>query len=203
MARGLIGKVVSALRWYPRSHTHRYKDVDRVQWNSLGRETITSEVGRSIVPVGIYPFDLVPFTSLAAIPEISCDHPDMEKFLMNIVGSAIQAGKGKLVTCAHVAEALVASRRKGYILARLIRDGTVRYTPYPIEAAYRYADPRTDKVNPSVDLVVLISTAKSIPGLPYEIPVVKWGDSSRLGVGDPVTVGGYPYGVAMFKLHFR
>jgi S1-C subfamily serine protease len=27
---------------------------------------------------------------------------------------------------------------------------------------------------------------------------VKWGDSSQLGIGDPVIVGGYPYGRDMF-----
>lgn len=177
---------------------HHYKDVDRIPWSSLGRETITFKVGRSIVPVGIYPFDLAPFCR-AGIPEMSNDHPDMEKFLMNIVGTAFQAGKDKLVTCLHVVEALAARKRNGYVFARLIRDGCVRYTPYPIEMAFRYVDPRTDKVNPNVDLGVLISTAKSIPELPYEVPAVDWADSAQLGVGDPVTVGGYPHGIEMFR----
>ncbi len=176
-----------------------YKDLDGIPWNSLGRETVTHRVGRSIVPVGVYPFDLAPFSSVEAIPAISGNHPEMEKYLMNIVGTAIQAGPGKLVTCLHVADALITMRRKGYILARLIRDDLIRYTPYPIETALRYVDPRTDKVNPDVDLSVLICTAKSLPDLPYEVPPVDWGDSAQLGVGDSVIVGGYPHGLEMFK----
>lgn len=174
------------------------EEAKRIPWKSLGRETVVSRIGRSLLPVGVMPFKTLPFDP-KEMPVISSDHPDMEKFLMNIIGTAIQADKYKLVTCLHVAESINKQQGDGYLFARLIRDNFVRYTPYPIEKALRYVDLRINKVNPSVDLAVLISTAKSIPELPYEVPPVEWGDSASVGVGDSVFVGGYPHGTEMFK----
>ena len=118
---------------------------------------------------------------------------------MNIVGTAIQAGTGKLVTCVHVVETVLNEKSKGYILARILRQGLVAFIPYPIRTALKFVDPRTDKVNTQVDLSVLIVPAKSTEEVPYEIPNVRWGDSGKLGVGTPVIVGGYPHGTEMFK----
>lgn len=177
----------------------KYKELTKdIPWNSAGKETVISKVGRSLVPVGILPFQPQPIKE-GKIPYITNENPDREKYLMNIVGTSIQAGKGKLVTCGHVVEAIVNQKASGYILARLLRKGLVAYTPYPIQTALKYVDPRTDKVNKDVDLSVLIVPAKSTEQVPYEVPDIEWGDSSQLGVGDPVIVGGYPHGTEMFK----
>ena len=47
------------------------------------------------------------------IPYITNENPDIDKYLMNIVGTSIQAGKGKLVTCGHVVEAIVDQKARG------------------------------------------------------------------------------------------
>lgn len=177
----------------------KYQDLTKdIPWNSFGPETPTSIVGRSLVPVGILPFE-PQLIKNGKFPVISHQHPDSEKFLMNIVGTAIQAGNGKLVTCGHVVEALFESGSKGYILAKVMRKGLVVYNPYSIQEALRYVDPRTNEVNLNVDLAVLIIPAKSTGTVPYEIPNVEWGDSTQLGIGDSVIIGGYPDGTDMFK----
>ena len=122
-----------------------------------------------------------------------------EQYLMNIVGTAIQAADGKLVTCGHVVEAILEQKAKGYILSRIIRSGTVVYVPYRIVEALRYLDPRTDAVNRDVDLSALYVPAKSTQNVPFETPNVSWGNSSELGVGDHTLICGYPHGTEMFK----
>lgn len=164
----------------------------------MGKETTSSLVGKSIVPVGLLPFEPIPYDG-DAIPAISMRDRGAEQYLMNIVGTAIQAGKGKLVTCTHVVEALFQRNAKGYILSRIFRNNTIEYVPYPIVKALRYVDPRTNKVNAGVDLTVLIVPAKTTERIPYAIPSVSWGDSGELGVGDHVFVCGYPHGTEMFK----
>ena len=175
------------------------KPTKEISWTSFGRETPAARVGRSLVPVGIYPFDLAPSIS-ESTPAVDVTAPGSEGFLINILGTAIQAGEGKLVTCTHVVNALFKSEQKRphYILSRIFRGDTVFAVPYPIQASIPYIDIRTSKPNPKVDLATLICPVVSTEELPYEIPDVKWGDSSRLGVGDPVVVGGYPYGREMF-----
>ena len=79
--------------------------ADAIPWGSLGRETVASTVGRSLLPVGMLPFEPVPFSKDA--PAVDQNHPDVEKVLMNIVGTAIQVGPGKLITCLHVVDALI------------------------------------------------------------------------------------------------
>lgn len=74
------------------------------------------------------------------------------------------------------------------------------YVPYPIPHALRYVDPRTDQVNPGVDLAVLLVPAKSTMAVPYEVPKIRWGNSTRVGVGDTVVIAGYPLGTDMFLL---
>jgi len=177
----------------------KYQDITgNIPWSYLGRETIALRLGKSILPVGILPFQPIPIED-DKMPGISIREKGAEQYLMNIVGTAIQAGDGKLVTCGHVVEALIEQKANGYILSRIIREGTVAYVPYPIVKALRYVDPRTDAVNNDVDLSVLLVPAKSTENIPYEAPNVDWGDSSKLGVGDPVLVCGYPHGTEMFK----
>jgi hypothetical protein len=155
-----------------------------IPWTSFGRETPAARVGRSLVPVGVYSFDLPPFNPAGA-PVVNLTTPRNEDYLMNIVGTAIQAGDGKLVTCAHVDQALLNSQKKTkhYILARIHRKETVQVVPYPIPVSIPYFDIRTDKPNPEVDLAVLLVPAKSIERLPYEVPSVRWGDSRNWASG--------------------
>lgn len=178
-----------------------YKEFkpDDIPWMSFGRETPTALSGRSLVPVGVFPFELKPFNP-STTPAVDATAPGSEKFLMNIVGTAIQCDDGKLVTCAHVVEALFNSEQKlsHYILARAFRGNMVVAIPYAIEASIWYIDIRTGKRNRDVDLSALIVPAGPTGGFQYEVPPVKWGDSRLLGVGDPVIVGGYPYGKEMF-----
>lgn len=178
------------------------EEAKRIPWNFLGRETVVSRIGRSLIPVGIMPFEPFPYDSNdpKRILERINDQPTMEKYLMRIVGTAIQVDKGKLVTCLHVVESNSFIENNGYLLVRLIRDNYVCYTPYPIQKALRYLDPRNNKVNSEVDLAVLISAAYSVPELPYEASYIEWGDSAGVGVGDSIIVGGYPYGTRMFEL---
>ena len=179
----------------------KYKELTKhIPWASSGRPTVASQVGLSLVPVGILPYDAPPYDP--SKPPIMADsqNPDFEQRLMNICGTAAQAGDGKFVTCGHVVEALHEAGGKGYILVRLRRENTIIFVSYPIVSALRYIDPRTEEVNRSVDLAVLIVPVTSSPHLPYETPSVKWGDSSKLGVGDPVVLGGFPYGTDMFRV---
>jgi S1-C subfamily serine protease len=46
----------------------------------------------------------------------------------------------------------------------------------------------------------LIVAAKSTETLPYEVPPARWGDSTQVGIGDPVVVAGFPHGRDMFLL---
>lgn len=180
----------------------KYQDLTRnIPWKSFGRKTAVSKVGQSLVPVGVLPFTPQPVPADGIpVPVIPANSPDAEKFLMNIVGTAIQAGCGKLVTCLHVAEGILDQKRDGYILSRVFKNGTLVYVPYPVQEAFRFVDPRTDKVNPDVDLAVLLCLPKSTDDLPYDAPNICWGDSTQLGVGDEVVIGGYPHGEKMFFL---
>lgn len=176
-----------------------YEDQAKlIPWNSFGRETVASRAARSLVPVGTLPFDAKPF-SPEGVPAVGSLDPDFEKYIMNIRGTAIQAGKGKLVTCAHVVAVLPPGPRKPYILAKISRPGYVAYIPYPFQMSLNYVDPRTMKPNPDVDLAVIVVGAKSTDALPYEVTPVSWGDSGSVGIGDSVLVGGFPYGTEMFR----
>jgi hypothetical protein len=175
----------------------KIKPAPAVSGDAFGRVTAAARVGRSLVPVGVYPFDLPPYSE--STPRVDATAPGNEQYLMNIVGTAMQAGDGKLITCAHVTEGLLTQHQKSrhYMLARLFREGAVLFVPYPIEISIPFIDDQTGKPNPKVDAAVIISSAKSTAELPYEVPNIKWGDSTKLGVGDAVIVGGYPYGEQM------
>lgn len=178
----------------------KYKALTKdVPWDSFGRSTVAASVGLSLLPVGVLPFEAKPLPTdpSAGLPGVSMLDPEFEKYLMNIVGTAIQAGDGKLITCAHVVQALLDNKAKGYILAKIVRPGAVRFVPYPIQVSIGYVDPRTERGNPDVDAAALLVAAKSTATLPYEVPSVRWGNSAATGVGDSVFVGGYPYGTEM------
>ena len=186
----------------PKPKSDRLQEiVDNTPYSSLGRETVASKLGRSLVPVGLLPFEPVKWTKEKGAPAVTQDHPDYEKFLMNIVGTAIQSDTGKLVTCRHVVEGLMKAKPEGnyYLLARMFRGTQILFIPYPIQASVNYLDPRTNgRVNNTVDLALLLSSPKPDKDFPYEVPNVTFGNSANLGVGDSVVVGGYPHGKEMF-----
>ncbi|HEY6215507.1 MAG TPA: trypsin-like peptidase domain-containing protein [Pyrinomonadaceae bacterium] len=182
----------------PQPSEKQRKIAEKIPWASLGRETVASKVGRSLVPVGLLPFEPKAWTP--NMPTMPVQHPDMEKYLMNIVGTAIQSDRGKLITCAHVVEGLKQLQPTGYfyILSRFMRQGNIVLMPYRVELVVNYYfDPRIGGANKAVDLAMLLSVPNT-DVLPYETPNVKFGDSSKLGVGDPVIIGGYPHGKEMF-----
>ena len=177
----------------------KYTDLaDKIPWRSRGQETVISRAGRSLVPIGLLPFEPVEISG-AHLPQIQSSDPKHENYILEILATAIQAGEGKLVTCGHVAEKLAAgdSKRRA-IVVPMEKDGEIVFIPYPVPVAMAYIDPRSNSSNMEVDLALLVVPAKSTPAIPYQVPVARWGDSGRLGVGDEVIIGGYPYGKRMF-----
>lgn len=57
---------------------------------------------------------------------------------------------------------------------------------------------RFEDGRPGVDAGVLVCPAVSTDECPYDVPAVTWGDSTRVGVGDRVLIGGFPLGRDMF-----
>ena len=166
----------------------------RVPWSSRGRETTISRLARSIVPVG----------RKAGVPKgdlslhVTIQDPIHEETLLDIQGTAFQAGRSKLYTCWHVVEQLRYREREAFILANTRMNGIEARRPYPFAAVLRYYDLRFDDGGPGVDAALIISPAVDTPEAPYDVPPVSWGDSTRVGVGDRVLIGGFPLGKAMF-----
>jgi hypothetical protein len=176
----------------------KYQELAKnIPWVSFGRETVASRLAKSIVPVGFLPYSPLPYAEDLAFTYI--DDPQPEKYMMEIVGTAIQADQGKLITCAHVLDELK-QQPNSYLLARTYRGNTVLCQPYRIPVSVPYYDPRTDRPNPSVDLAALIVPIIPTEAFPYDIPSVQWADSSEIGIGDPVIVGGYPLGRDLFLM---
>jgi len=169
---------------------------DLIPWASTGRLTPAYRVTQSLLPLGILPFE--PHPPKAEIDGIGSDSPDAEKYLMHIVGTAIQVDQGKLLTTGDSIEAVRPHQADPFVLAHLVRGNGRVFIPYRIAQALRYVDPRTNAVNPTVDLALLIVPARSTEAVPYEVKPIHWGDSTQAGVGDPVMVAGYPLGTDLF-----
>ncbi|MET4332062.1 hypothetical protein ABIB80_007924 [Bradyrhizobium sp. i1.15.2] len=168
----------------------------KIPWSSFGRQTPVATLARSVLPVGNFPGRLPSRDAgiMAALGE-----PDYEKYLMDIQGTAFQVGRGKLVTCWHVCEALKVKEGHSYIQTTHQRaDGVWVKGYWPVESQFSFVDPRIQRGNPDVDIGILISTAVGDDAIPYDVPPVTWGDSTQLGVGDRVLIGGYPLGKDMF-----
>ena len=175
----------------------RYKELAKnIPWVSFGRETVASRIARSIVPIGFLPYEPSPYSDESA--SLYFEALDPEEYMMHIVGTAIQGAEGKLATCGHVVDELKRQPSNSYLLARTYRGNRVLCQPYAIPSAVPYYDPRTSQPNAAVDLSVLIVPVLRTDQHPYDIPSVKWADSSQVGIGDPVIVGGYPLGRDMF-----
>jgi S1-C subfamily serine protease len=166
----------------------------RVPWASRGRVTPISRLAQSIVPVGNK--EGVPQGDLSL--HIPIQDPAHEDWVLDIQGTAFQAGRGKLLTCWHVVEQLRFREREAYIWANSRLGGVEAQRPYPFAAALKYYDPRFENGGPGVDAGVLICPAVSTPECPYDVPPVTWGDSTGVGVGDRVLIGGFPLGRDLF-----
>lgn len=169
--------------------------LDRIPWASFGRETPISKLARSIVPAG----------NKAGVPKgdltlsVSIQDPEHEATIMDIEGTAFQVGAGKLMTCHHVTQALRIKEGEAYILANSRLNGGPAQRPYPVSHALKYIDGRFEGGGPGiVDASVLLSPAISSDETPYDVPVITWGNSTRVGVGDRVLIGGFPLGKDMF-----
>lgn len=166
----------------------------RVPWASRGRETPIARLARSVVPVG----------NKAGVPQgdaslhITIQDAAHEDWVLDIQGTAFQAGRGKLLTCWHVVEQLRYREHEAFYWANTRMNGVEAQRPYAFAAALKYYDVRFDDGGPGIDARVLISPAVDSPEFPYEVPPITWGDSTRLGVGDRVLIGGFPLGRAMF-----
>lgn len=177
----------------PRKPRNSKEAFERVPWASFGRETPIARLARSIVPVGNWdPVD-APRNAF-----VSSNDPDFEAHLMEIRGTAFQAGEGKLLTCWHVCIELDVSGGRAHFQARTRLNGREAKRYCPISAVLSFIDPRHDAGNPTVDIGMIISPAINTKDEPYEVPKVRWGDSTRLGVGDRVLIGGFPLGRELF-----
>ncbi|MFY7837992.1 MAG: trypsin-like peptidase domain-containing protein [Novosphingobium sp.] len=168
--------------------------LDRIPWASRGRETPISRLARSVVPVG----------NKVSVPKgdmslhVTLQDDAHEDLVMDIQGTAFQAGRGKLYTCWHVIEQLRLQEGEAYILANTRLGGIEAQRPYPFAAVMKYYDMRFDDGGPGIDAGILVCPATDHADAPYEVPPVVWGDSTKLGVGDRVLIGGFPLGKAMF-----
>jgi hypothetical protein len=168
--------------------------LSRVPWGSRGRDTPIARLARSIVPVGNK--SGVPKGDLSLSLPIQA--PEHEDWVMDIAGTAFQVGRGKLMTAWHVAEDLRLEAGEAYLYGNSRLDGIEAHRPYPVIARLRFYDVRFDDGGPGVDAGVLLSPAVSTEAAPYDVPLVSWGDSTRVGVGDRVFIGGFPLGKDMF-----
>jgi hypothetical protein len=167
---------------------------DKIPWASLGRETPIAQLARSVVPVG----------NKTGVPQgdltlhISIQDQAHESWVMDIQGTAFQVGRGKLLTCWHVCEALKVQQREAFLYAWTRLHDLPAQRPYLIAAQFNFIDPRTDAGNAEIDIGMLLCPAVHTQEHPYLVPPVRWGDSTALGVGDRVLIGGFPLGKDMF-----
>lgn len=167
---------------------------ENIPWARGSRRTALTELARSIVPVGNQTG--VPTGDLRL--SISTKDDDFEAWIMEIQGTAFQVGRGKLLTCWHVCEALRIEEREAYLHAATTIGGKPAKRRYPIAMSINFFDPRFDRTNTSVDVGMILCPAVSTPEAPYNVPAVRWGDSTKLGVGDRIIIGGFPLGRELF-----
>jgi hypothetical protein len=172
------------------------QQFSKIPWASFGRPTPVSALARSVLPVGNFPARL---PSRSAGVMVALGEEGYENYLMDIQGTAFQVGRGKLLTCWHVCQALDVKDGRAYLQTTSQRqDGAWLKGYWPIETQFSFIDPRTKAGNADVDIGLLVCTAVGDDAVPYDVSPVTWGDSTQLGVGDRVLIGGYPLGTDMF-----
>lgn len=185
-----------------RKPDRQYDDfAEIIPWASMGQSSVASEVGRSLLPIGIFDSNLPVSKYEGTSKEVSNKDADFEKYILNIVGTAIRTGTGKLVTCLHVVEAIINKMSKGYALvSRTLPANTIAHTACAFGSALKYVRPRQKKGDAEVDLAVIPFVPRDRYGNVIDTPPIVWGDSTKLGVGARVLVGGFPYGTDLFKI---
>ena len=172
-----------------------------IPWASMGRSNTVSHVGRSLLPIGVYDPSLSIWKYEGSTKVITNRDKDFEKYIINIVGTAIRTGTGKLVTCHHVINDIFQKQMKGYALVNhLLSPNTIAYTSCPFDSALKYVRPGQRTVDSGVDFAVIPFVPMDRNGNCLDIPSITWGDSTKIGVGDRVLIGGYPYGSDLFKM---
>lgn len=185
-----------------RKPRRQYDDfANIIPWASMGRQSIAAKVGQCLLPIGIFDSSLPISKYEGSSKEVSTRDADFEKYLLNIVGTAIRTGTGKLVTCLHVVESIVHHNAKGYALVRrTLSKNTVAHTACAFGSALKYVRPGNKRGNPRVDLAVIPFVPRDRHGDIIDTQSIVWGDSTKLGVGDRVLLGGFPYGTELFKI---
>ena len=190
-----------------RKPDRQYDDfAEIIPWASMGQSSIASEVGRSLLPIGIFDSSLPVSQYEGSSKVVSNKDAGFEKYLLNIVGTAILTGTGKLVTCLHVVKGIAHNniahgQAKGYALvSRPLSGNTIAHTACAFGSALRYIRPGQKKGDAGVDLAVIPFVPRDRHGNVIDTPSIVWGDSTKLGVGDRVLVGGFPYGTKLFKM---
>ena len=67
-----------------------------IPWASMGRSSMASQVGRSLLPIGVYDPSLPIWQYEGSSKEITNKDEDFERYIINIVGTAIRTGTEKL-----------------------------------------------------------------------------------------------------------
>jgi hypothetical protein len=165
----------------------------RIPWASMGRASPAFLMGRSLVPLGLFDRPLSSGSGFVALGDDA-----YERHLMEIVGTGIQVGRGKFLTCWHVCRDLPVTEGRAYIQTTCSRDDAWFKTYRAIETQFSFVDPRTRAGNPEIDVGMVICPAIDTPDSPFDDCPATWGDSTLLGVGDRVLIGGYPLGRELF-----
>ena len=184
------------------SSRRKYDDFARIiPWASMGRSSIASQVAQSLLPIGTYDHSIPTWEYEGTPKRVSNQDEDFEKHLLNIAGTGIRTGTGKLVTCLHVVDEVFRKKLRVYALVtRGISTNTRMHTACLIETAYKYVRPGQRQGDANVDLAVVPFVPRDSAGTFLDTPSIVWGDSTTLGVGDRVLIGGYPYGTELFKV---
>ena len=185
-----------------RQPRRQYEDfADMIPWASMGQPSIASMVSRCLLPIGIFDSNLPISKYESFSKEVSSRDADFEKYLLNIVGTAILTGTGKLVTCLHVVVSIIDQKAKGYALVkRTLSKNTIAHTACAFDSAVQYVRPGQKRGDSGVDLAVIPFVPRDRHGSIIGTQSIVWGDSTKLGVGDRVLLGGFPYGTELFKI---
>jgi len=180
----------------------QYAEFEKIiPWSSMGRSTVASQVGRSLLPIGVYDPKLPVQEYEGSSKVVTNQDENFESYLMNIVGTGILTGSGKMVTCLHVIDDIIQERRKIYVLVRRsLSANTIAYTAYPLGSGIKYIRPGERRGDAGVDLATFPFVYRDNDGKLLDTPSITWGDSTKLGVGDRILIGGYPFGTSMFQM---
>ena len=185
-----------------RKPRRQHEDLaDMIPWASMGQPSIASKVSRYLLPIGNFDSSLPISQYEGYSKEVSSRDAGFERYLLNIVGTAILTGTGKLVTCLHVVESIVDQKAKGYALVkRTLSKNTISHTACALGSGLKYVHPGQRRGNSGVDLAVIPFVPRDRYGNVIDTQSIVWGDSTKLGVGDRVLLGGFPYGTELFKI---